>query len=109
MRLDHRLGSDDGFWMSYSDFLRHLGFITFHKVFGEEWQTCQLWAAFKVPWSQDTLEDTFQITLTAATSIYIVLSRLDSSYFRGLEGQYEFELGFTLSEADGTYVAHAER
>jgi hypothetical protein len=109
MKLNHRFGDDDEFWISYQDFLRQFSSMTTDHVFGDPWKTCQLWAAFQIPWSQDALQEVFHIALSEDSDVVIALSQLDPSYFRGLEGQYVFELEFTLSKMEGTRFARSGR
>lgn len=65
--------------------------------------------AFKVPWSQEALSDAFCVTLSSQTQVFIVLSQLESTYFRGLEGQYRFEIDFTVSNDDDDEIMQAGR
>jgi hypothetical protein len=44
--------------------------------------------------------------MTKENETVFVLSQLDPTYFRGLEGQYRFELDFTISTIDGKYIVH---
>lgn len=112
MKLNHRFGDEGITWISYRDFMRNFIFATIHRVFPSEWQIAQLWAAFEIPWAQNDLQDAFQVTIDGIpqeADVVIVLSQLDSSYFKGLEGQYEFELDFTIFSEDGTRIARAGR
>jgi hypothetical protein len=44
----------------------------------------------------------FELTVTRKTHVVLVLSQLDSRYFRGLEGEYEFSLHFCVRRAGET-------
>ncbi|VUC25304.1 unnamed protein product [Clonostachys rosea] len=74
-KLDHRFGEDGDFWMTYNDLLRK--FQAFERT--------QLY--------HDT---SFCFTILKPGPVVIVLSQLDDRYFRGLQGQYHFQLAFRL-------------
>ncbi|PVH92682.1 cysteine proteinase, partial [Periconia macrospinosa] len=96
-KLNHQFGDDGVFWISYQDFLRRFKMISRTRLFhGDNWQVAQKWAAVAVPWVSTYLNTKFQFTLTKADTVVIVLSQLDTRYFRGLEGSYMFELHFLL-------------
>lgn len=88
------------FWISYKDFLRKYQSLDRTRLFGPEWQITQQWTTVDVPWSADYNEIKFRVTVTQPGPVVIVLSQLDSRYFKGLEGQYTFNLHFRL-EKDG--------
>ncbi|KAL8809525.1 MAG: hypothetical protein Q9223_003033 [Gallowayella weberi] len=98
--LKHRFGDDGMFWISYKDFLRRYQSLDRTRLFGPEWSICQQWTTVHVPWSADYNDTKFSITVTQPGPVVIVLSQLDSRYFRGLEGEYNFQLNFRL-EKDG--------
>ena len=98
--LNHRFGDDGMFWISYKDFLRKYQSLDRTRLFGPEWQITQQWTTVNVPWSADYNDTMYSITVTQPGPVVIVLSQLDSRYFRGLEGQYTFQLHFRL-EKDG--------
>jgi chemotaxis protein histidine kinase CheA len=51
----------------------------------------------------------FSFTLSKSGSVVLVLAQLDDRYFRGLEGQYMFELGFRLHKAGHSdYVVRSQ-
>ncbi|KAL8681953.1 MAG: hypothetical protein Q9186_001961 [Xanthomendoza sp. 1 TL-2023] len=98
--LKHRFGDDGMFWISYKDFRRKYQSLDRTRLFGPEWSICQQWTTVHVPWSADYNETKFSVTVTQPGPVVIVLSQLDSRYFRGLEGEYTFQLNFRL-EKDG--------
>lgn len=69
------------------------------RLFDAEWQVVQLWTTLAVPWTLDYHDTHFVFSLKKAGPVVIVLSQLDDRYFRGLEGQYHFELAFRLHKA----------
>ncbi|KAI9808877.1 MAG: hypothetical protein M1827_007152 [Pycnora praestabilis] len=101
--LDHRFGDDGAsspyflmFWMSYKDLLKKYDQFDRTRLFGPEWTVTQQWTSVDVPWTVDYHDTKFTITLTKDSPVVIVLSQIDDRYFKGLEGQYEFELQFRL-------------
>ncbi|KAL8765723.1 MAG: hypothetical protein Q9209_007288 [Squamulea sp. 1 TL-2023] len=98
--LNHRFGDDGMFWISYKDFLRKYQSLDRTRLFGPEWSICQQWTTVNVPWSADYNDTKFSVTVTQPGPVVIVLSQLDSRYFRGLEGEYTFQLRFRF-EKDG--------
>lgn len=96
--LNHRFGDDGQFWMSYKDFLREYSCFDRTRLFGSEWHITQQWTTVDVPWSADFNMTKFSVTLTKRSPVVIVLSQLDDRYYRGLEGQYTFELHFRLDK-----------
>jgi hypothetical protein len=69
-------------------------------LFGPEWKVTSIWTTLTVPWTLDYHDTHFAFTLTKPGPVVIVLSQLDDRYFRGLEGQYRFDLAFRLHKAD---------
>ncbi|KAL9016517.1 MAG: hypothetical protein Q9185_006138 [Variospora sp. 1 TL-2023] len=98
--LNHRFGDDGMFWISYRDFLRKYSSLDRTRLFGPEWQVTQQWTTVDVPWSADYNDIKFSLTITQPGPVVIVLSQLDSRYFKGLEGQYTFQLHFRLEKDD---------
>ncbi|KAH8746244.1 hypothetical protein F5883DRAFT_700878 [Diaporthe sp. PMI_573] len=96
--LDHTFGSDSTFWISYEDLLHKYQHFDRTRLFRDpEWRSCQRWAGVEVPWKPQYNEK-FHIKLTRQSPIVLVLSQLDTRYFRGLQGQYNFRLQFRLHE-----------
>jgi len=100
--LDHKFGDDGMFWMSYEDLLRRYSSFDRTRLFGPEWRMAQQWTTIDVPWTADYNDTKFSITVTKRSPIVITLSQLDDRYFRGLEGQYAFQLHFRLDK-DGQH------
>lgn len=98
--LNHRFGDDGMFWISYKDFLRKYQSLDRTRLFGSEWQITQQWTTVDVPWSADYNEIKFSVTVTEPGPVVMVLSQLDSRYFKALEGQYTFQLHFRLEKDD---------
>ncbi|KAF6228137.1 hypothetical protein HO133_007865 [Letharia lupina] len=96
--LNHRFGDDGQFWISYEDLLREYSSFDRTRLFGPDWQITQQWTSVDVPWSADYNKTKFSVTLTKRSPVVIVLSQLDDRYYKGLQGQYTFELHFRLDK-----------
>ncbi|KAL8952671.1 MAG: hypothetical protein Q9222_001439 [Ikaeria aurantiellina] len=106
--LGHRFGDDGMFWISYKDFLRKYQSLDRTRLFGPEWQVTQQWTTLNVPWSADYNDTKFSLTVSQPGPVVLVLSQLDSRYFRGLEGQYTFQLHFRLEkEGDEEFMVRS--
>lgn len=107
-KLDHRFGDDGAFWMSYEDLLKKYQTFDRTRLFDEDWKVTQQWTTLTVPWTADYHTTKFSFTIEEATSVVLVLSQLDSRYFRGLEGQYRFQLCFRVHKAgDDDYIVRS--
>ncbi|KAI0967333.1 hypothetical protein F4678DRAFT_475298 [Xylaria arbuscula] len=95
-KLDHRFGDDGNFWISYDDLLRKYQAFDRTRLFGPDWKVTATWTTVSVPWTLDYHDTYFAFSLAKTGPIVLVLSQLDDRYYRGLEGQYEFELNFRL-------------
>lgn len=95
-RLEHRFGDDGNFWISYDDLLRKYQAFDRTRLFGPDWRVTSTWTTVSVPWTLDYHDTYFAFSLAKPGPVVLVLSQLDSRYYRGLEGQYEFELNFRL-------------
>ncbi|CAO1597197.1 MAG: hypothetical protein LQ349_000117 [Xanthoria aureola] len=108
--LNHRFGDDGMFWISYKDFLRKYQSLDRTRLFGPEWSICQQWTTVNVPWSADYNDTKFSVTVTRPSPVVIVLSQLDSRYFKGLEGEYTFQLHFRFEkEGDESFMVRSHR
>lgn len=96
--LNHRFGDDGQFWISYEDLLREYSSFDRTRLFGSDWQITQQWTTVDVPWSADYNKTKFSVTLTKRSPVVIVLSQLDDRYYKGLQGQYTFQLHFRLDK-----------
>ena len=106
--LNHRFGDDGQFWISYEDLLREYSEFDRTRLFGSDWQITQQWTTVDVPWSADYNKTKFRVTLTERSPVVIVLSQLDDRYYRGLEGQYRFELHFRLDkDGESEYIVRS--
>jgi hypothetical protein len=94
--LKHKFGDDGIFWIPYDDFLRRFNGIWRTRLFTPDWNVTQHWTTIQVPWSSEYIDTKFEFVQPKATCAVIVLSQLDTRYFRGLEGQYKFQLAFRL-------------
>ncbi|KAF5724390.1 micromolar calcium activated neutral protease 1 (capn1) [Fusarium mundagurra] len=108
-KLDHRFGDDGDFWISYEDLLRKYQAFERTRLFTDDWRVSQLWTTMSVPWALDYHDTHFSFTLSKPGPVVLVLAQLDDRYFRGLEGQYMFELGFRLHKAGHSdYVVRSQ-
>ncbi|KAK6951216.1 hypothetical protein Daesc_007747 [Daldinia eschscholtzii] len=96
IKLNHRFGDDGNFWISYDDLLRKYQAFDRTRLFGPGWKVTSLWTTLSVPWTLDYHDTYFAFSLAKTGPVVIVLSQLDERYYRGLEGQYRFELNFRL-------------
>lgn len=96
--LDHTFGSDSTFWISYDDLLRKYQHFDRTRLFRDpDWRSCQRWIGVEVPWKPQYNEK-LHIKLAKESPLVLVLSQLDTRYFRGLQGQYNFRLQFRVHE-----------
>lgn len=106
--LNHKFGDDGMFWISYEDLLRKYSNFERTRLFDKDWTITQQWTTVNVPWSADYNDTKFSVTLTKRSPIVIVLSQLDDRYFKGLEGQYWFQLHFRLDkDGEDDYIVRS--
>ncbi|KAK4156277.1 calcium-dependent cysteine-type endopeptidase [Chaetomidium leptoderma] len=98
-RMGHQFGDDGAFWMSYKDLLRKFQTFDRTRLFGQNWKVTSMWTTLNVAWSLDYHDTKFSFTLAKSGPVVIALSQLDDRYFRGLQGQYIFGLGFRVHKA----------
>ncbi|KAH9885671.1 hypothetical protein F4778DRAFT_787068 [Xylariomycetidae sp. FL2044] len=98
-KLDHRFGNDGSFWISYDDLLRKYSEFERTRIFTPEWKVTSIWTTLSVPWTLDYHDTHFVFSLAKSGPVVIVLSQLDDRYYRGLEGQYRFELNFRVHKS----------
>ncbi|KAI0549860.1 hypothetical protein F4679DRAFT_573268 [Xylaria curta] len=107
-KLDHKFGDDGNFWISYEDLLRKYQAFDRTRLFGPDWKITSIWTTVSVPWTLDYHDTYFTFSLAKKGPIVLVLSQLDTRYYRGLEGQYRFELNFRLhKEGEEDYVVRS--
>ncbi|THC99147.1 hypothetical protein EYZ11_001398 [Aspergillus tanneri] len=95
-KLGHTFGND-----GYQHFDRT-------RLFGPEWTVTQQWTTLNVPWSADYHSTKFMLNVTEAGPAVIVLSQLDTRYFKGLAGEYDFILKFRLQkEGEDEYMVRS--
>ncbi|KAL1852395.1 hypothetical protein Daus18300_012228 [Diaporthe australafricana] len=96
--IGHSFAGDSTFWISYEDLLRKYQHFDRTRLFRDpDWRSCQRWVGVEVPWKPQYNEK-FHIKLKKESPLVLVLSQLDTRYFRGLQGQYNFRLQFRLHE-----------
>ncbi|KAI8623159.1 hypothetical protein F5Y19DRAFT_468721 [Xylariaceae sp. FL1651] len=96
LKLNHRFGDDGNFWISYDDLLRKYQAFDRTRLFGPEWRVTSIWTSLSIPWTLDYHDTYFTFSLAKTGPVVLVFSQLDDRYYRGLEGQYRFELNFRL-------------
>jgi hypothetical protein len=94
--LGHSFGDDGVFWIRYEDMLRKYAVIWRTRLFTPEWKVTQQWTSVAVPWAGEYQDAKFEIVIAKNAPTVIVLSQLDDRYFRGLMGQYSFQLAFRV-------------
>lgn len=66
------------------------------RLFDDTWRVSQIWTTVNVPWMLDYHDTHFSLHIAKPGPVVIVLAQLDDRYFRGLHGQYKFELAFRI-------------
>ena len=98
--------------MSYRDFLVHFKHLDRTRLFDDSWFTAQRWASMQVPFNNLDYQTTkFTIDVPSETHVVIVLTQLDTRYFTGLEGKFDYSLQFRLSKFDDeeAYIARSRQ
>lgn len=98
-KLGHRFGDDGDFWIAYEDLLQKYQAFERTRLFDDSWRVSQIWTTVNVPWMLDYHDTHFSLSITKPGPVVIVLAQLDDRYFRGLQGQYRFELAFRIHKA----------
>ena len=108
--LGHTFGDDGQFWMTYKDFLRKFSIIDRTRLFDSSWHVTEgRWLNYQVPWSADYAASRFEITVHNETPVVVVLSQLDTRFFKGLEGRYSFELTFRIhKDGEEDYLVRSQ-
>ncbi|KAJ5650659.1 Alpha/beta hydrolase fold-3 [Penicillium longicatenatum] len=106
--LGHKFGNDGFFWISYKDLLRKYQHFDRTRLFGPEWTITQQWTTLNVPWSADYHSTKFIMNVTQGGPVVIVLSQLDTRYYKGLAGEYTFVLKFRIQkEGEEDYMVRS--
>ncbi|KAG6356919.1 hypothetical protein INS49_014794 [Diaporthe citri] len=100
-KLKHKFGDDGVFWISFEDMLKRFDLLDRVRLFnGDDWYNSQVWTSVNVPWMATYLDDfKFVVDITQPGVFVFALSQLDERYYKGLEGQYTFDLHFLLRES----------
>ncbi|POS70790.1 calpain family cysteine protease [Diaporthe helianthi] len=108
-KLDHKFGDDGSFWISYEDLLKKYQAFDRTRLFDSSWKVASIWTTLNVPWTLDYHDTKFAFSLLKPGPVVIVCSQLDERYFKGLEGQYRFELSFRLHKSgEEDYVVRSQ-
>ena len=114
-RLNHTYAHPRIFWMEYRELLRKYMYIDRTRIFDHEWATAQQLTTVEVHHNDDYQDTSFLFTLrrqgmvvltlspvraTMETQTLLLIIKVDSRYFRGLERLYRFQLHFYVY-ADG--------
>lgn len=106
--LGHKFGNDGFFWIQFSDLLKRFQHFDRTRLFGPEWTITQQWTTLNVPWSADYHSTKFIMNVTQAGPVVIVLSQLDTRYFKGLAGEYNFVVKFRVQrEGEEDYMVRS--
>ncbi|KAI3530403.1 calpain family cysteine protease [Colletotrichum abscissum] len=104
--LDRGYGERNGiseghaYVINYDDFLRKFQHIDRTRLFHDPaWRCAQRWIGVEVPWKSQ-FNEKFQIKLSKDGPLVLVLTQLDTRYFKGLQGQYSFRIHFRIHERD---------
>ncbi|KAF8808296.1 cysteine proteinase [Phlegmacium glaucopus] len=99
LKLGHTSGDDGEFVMEYSDWLECSAQIDRTILFDSTWMMSSQWLHVPVPpllvaWSYGDV--TFTFSLPGPSTTIIVLSQLDSRYYRDVAGRASWTMDFTL-------------
>ncbi|KAK2600189.1 hypothetical protein QQS21_005063 [Conoideocrella luteorostrata] len=98
-KIGHRFGDDGDFWIEYKDLLRKYQSFERTRLFEGDWKVAQLWTTLNIPWMVAYHDTYFSFRVATPGRVVIVLTQLDDRYFRGLQGQYIFQLSFRVHRA----------
>ncbi|KAI9327934.1 hypothetical protein DFJ73DRAFT_904577 [Zopfochytrium polystomum] len=102
--LDHKFGDDGIFWMEYKDFLNEWYQVDRAILFDETWSLAKQFLEVQATVPASYSDYVFDIVVNKPGPVYVVLSQIDSRYFRGLEGRYQFSLNFRMLKVTTTAV-----
>ncbi|KAL1853962.1 hypothetical protein Daus18300_011629 [Diaporthe australafricana] len=100
-KLKHKFGDDGVFYISFEDMLKRFDLLDRVRLFnGDDWYVSQSWTSVNVPWMATYLDNVkFVVDVTEPGTVVFALSQLDDRFYKGLEGQYSFDLHFLLRES----------
>ncbi|KAL2288831.1 hypothetical protein FJTKL_03485 [Diaporthe vaccinii] len=100
-KLKHKFGDDGIFFISFEDMLKRFDLLDRVRLFnGDDWHNSQVWTSVNVPWMATYLDAVkFVVDITQPGVFVFALSQLDERYYKGLKGQYTFNLHFLLRES----------
>ncbi|KAJ3112569.1 hypothetical protein HK100_002285 [Physocladia obscura] len=98
--LGHRFGDDGQFWMEYDDVLKMWDNISIATLFDDSWLMVNSSAELKASFPAEFSATVFDIDATKEGPAYIVLSQLDTRYFKSIEGAFEYRLTFQIVKID---------
>ncbi|KAF9480348.1 cysteine proteinase [Pholiota conissans] len=109
-KLGHQFGDDGQFVMEYSDWLDCFAQIDRTILFDSHWMMSSQWLDVTAPplpaaWSYGDVS--FRFTLPHPSETLIVLSQLDSRYYRDIAGKASWTMDFTLVK-EGEKIPLAE-
>ncbi|KAF2122378.1 hypothetical protein BDV96DRAFT_482899 [Lophiotrema nucula] len=108
-KLNYRFADDGLFWMSYDDLRNRFDLLDRTRLFDEEWTVVQHWTSVSVAWVTGYLNTKFIVEIKKAGPTVFVLCQLDDRFFKGLQGQYTFDLHFLLQEEGAKAGEHIVR
>ncbi|KAH8765035.1 hypothetical protein F5883DRAFT_497474 [Diaporthe sp. PMI_573] len=100
-KLKHQFGDDGVFYITFEDMLKRFDLLDRVRLFnGDEWYNSQLWTSVNVPWMSTYLDNVkFVVDVTEPGVVVFALSQLDDRFYKGLQGQYTYNLQFLLRES----------
>ncbi|KAG4414722.1 hypothetical protein IFR04_012156 [Cadophora malorum] len=69
------------------------------RLFSDEWTMAQKWTTLNIPMINQYHKTKFSFTMTKEAPVVVVLSKLDTRYFRGFEGLYQFSLDLSIRKS----------
>ncbi|RKO88674.1 hypothetical protein BDK51DRAFT_17293, partial [Blyttiomyces helicus] len=108
--LNHRFGNDGYFWMEFSDFLEEWASITRSCLFDPSWTVASQWVEVSPIWPAVWGQVHFVWMRSSLSPVVIVLSQLDTRYFKDLTGPFNFHLQLRIYEEgneSGNWIGRA--
>lgn len=114
-QIGHAFGDDGQFIMEYSDWLEAFERIDRTILFDSSWVLSSEWVRIRsepLPSAWSYADVSFKFTLPSASNTVVVLSQLDTKYYRDLAGKTSWSMDFALVKEGETEpiieVAHSE-